>query len=396
MSSPDLTAAEVAAVTRVLGTATLSLGPHLSEFEAQFAAYIGARHAIGVSSGTAGLHLGVIASGVGEGDLVITSSFSFIASANAILYERAVPVFADVDPATGNIKPELVAEAVNDLRRGGTAARRWLPPSLRSALAQGNCYRVKAILPVHTFGQPADLFPLLDLAREHGLEVIEDACEAVGAEYQGRKVGALGDSGVFAFYPNKQITTGEGGMIVTNSDEKAHLFRSLRNQGRDVFDARLCHTRLGYNYRMDELSAALGAAQLARCEELLARRVRVAGWYDERLKAFDWVERPIVAPQTTHMSWFVYVIRVRPPFTRDALMRRLEEVGIASRQYFAPIHLQPFYRERFGYERGHLSVTEHLGDVSLALPFSGVMTEDQVERVCRAIATLERGGESSV
>ena len=215
--------------------------------------------------------------------------------------------------------------------------------------------------------------------------VIEDACEAIGAEYRGRKAGTLGDAAVFAFYPNKQITTGEGGTIVTDNEEWANLFRSLRNQGRDVFDAWLNHTRLGYNYRLDELSAALGLVQIQRIEQLLAKREQVARWYNERLADVELIERPYIAPTTTRTSWFVYVVRIRPPADRNEVMRRLAEAGIPGRPYFTPIHLQPFYREKFGYQRGDFPVTEYLGDVSLALPFSGVMTEEQVDYVCQML-----------
>lgn len=227
--------------------------------------------------------------------------------------------------------------------------------------------------------------PILGVAREHGLAVIEDACEALGAEYKGRQAGTLGDAGTFAFYPNKQMTTGEGGMIVTDNAAWADLFRSLRNQGRDVFDAWLNHTRLGYNYRLDELSAALGLAQVQRLDALIAQRSRVAGWYDERLADIEWVETPYVVPSTTRMSWFVYVVRIDPPANRDEVMRRLDAAGIPSRPYFTPTHLQPFYRDTFGYGRGDFPVTERLGDVSLALPFSSVMTEDQVDIVCAVL-----------
>ena len=385
MSSPDLTPAEIAAVTEVLSTRHLSLGPRLAAFEEALAAYAGAAHGVGVNSGTAGLHLCVIAAGVEADDLVITTPFSFIASANCVLYERAVPVFCDVDPATGNIDPALVAEAVADLSapEGG---ERWLPPALQSAAAR---FRrpPKALLPVHAFGQPADMDPLLALARAHGMAVIEDACEALGAEYNGRRAGTLGDAAVFAFYPNKQITTGEGGLVVTDRDDWDPLLRSLRNQGRDVFDAWLDHTRLGYNYRLDELSAALGLAQLARVDDLLARRAQVAAWYDERLAGLELVARPAVAPTTTRASWFVYVVRILPPANRDGALRRLADAGVPGRPYFTPIHLQPFYRRRFGYRRGDFPVTEFLGDVSLALPFSGVMTAGQVDLVCEELAT---------
>ncbi|NWF78898.1 MAG: DegT/DnrJ/EryC1/StrS family aminotransferase [Chloroflexi bacterium] len=389
MSSPDLTDAEIAAVNQVLQTPVLSIGPQITAFEQELASRAGTRHAVGVNSGTSGLHLCVIAAGVGDGDLVLTPSFSFIASANCILYERGVPVFIDVDPATGNINPALVAEAADDLSRGGKAAERWLPRAVRDGGRPVG--QLKALLPVHAFGQPADVDPMLSVARSHGLAVIEDACEAIGATYKGRNAGSLGDAAVFAFYPNKQVTTGEGGMIVTNHDAWADIFRSLRNQGRDVFDAWLNHTRLGYNYRMDELSAALGLAQIKRLDELLAKRAQVAQWYDERLADIELVERPFIAATTTRMSWFVYVVRIKPPASRDEVLARLADVGVPSRPYFTPIHLQPFYQRQFGYQRGDLPVTEYLGDVSLALPFSGVMREEQVDYVCAQLRhSLER------
>lgn len=377
MSSPDITAAEIAAVNQVLQTSYLSIGPQIVAFEQAMAHYIGTPHAVGVNSGTSGLHLCCIAAGARDGDLVITTPFSFIASANSILYERAIPVFVDVDPATGNIDPHLVAEAAADLRRGGAAAARWLPRR------HGPIGALKAIMPVHAFGQPADMDPINAVAAEYGLRVIEDACEAIGSTYKGRMAGTLGDAAVFAFYPNKQMTTGEGGMIVTRHDDWAALFRSLRNQGRDVFDAWLNHTRLGYNYRLDELSAALGVAQLQRIEELIARRAQVAAWYNEQLADLELVERPQLSPHTTRMSWFVYVVRILPPADRNTVMQRLATAGIPSRPYFTPIHLQPFYRDLFGYERGDFPVTEQLGDRSLALPFSSVMQEEQVSEVVR-------------
>jgi dTDP-4-amino-4,6-dideoxygalactose transaminase len=388
MSSPDLSSDEISAVEQVLQTRYLSIGPKLLAFERELAACAGVEHGIGVNSGTSGLHLCVIAAGVQPNDMVITTPFSFIASANCIVYERAIPIFVDVDPATGNIDPSLVCEAVKALVGGGTSieSKRWLPPACNLSADS----RLKAILPVHAFGQPADMDPILEVARQHDLFVIEDSCEAIGAEYKGRRAGSLGDAAVFAFYPNKQITTGEGGMVVTDREDWANLVRSLRNQGRDVFDAWLDHTRLGYNYRLDEMSAALGLAQMRRIDELLAKRARVAQWYNERLApgvatANERIERPYVAPATTHMSWFVYVVRIRPPADRNKVLQALQDVGIPSRPYFTPIHLQPFYAQTFCYQRGDFPATEYLGDVSLALPFSSVMTEGQVDCVCQAL-----------
>jgi dTDP-4-amino-4,6-dideoxygalactose transaminase len=384
MSSPELTDADFAAVKAVLETRYLSLGPRLEAFEEAFAAAVGTRYAVGVNSGTSGLHLAVVAAGIEAGDLVITTPFSFIASANCILFERAIPIFVDVDPGTLNIDPTQVTRAAHDLTQGGRSAEKWLPRAVQPSNVQ-TFKRVKAILPVDAFGQPADYDPIQQIADEYNLIVIEDSCEALGAEYKGRKAGTLGDAAVFAFYPNKQMTTGEGGMIVTDREDWDVLFRSLRNQGRDVFDAWLNHTRLGYNYRLDEMSAALGLSQLQRIDSLLAKRVRVAGWYDERLADVEGIATPHIAPTTTRTSWFVYVVRIAPEVGRNRVMAALEDRGIPARPYFTPIHLQPFYAERFGFQRGDFPVTERAGDTCLALPFSGVMTEDQVETVCRAL-----------
>jgi len=383
LSSPDIGPRELDLINEVLRTPYLSMGPMIERFEKAVATYLGVRHAVAVSSGTAGLHLAVIASRIGEGDTVITTPFSFVATANVILYERAIPVFVDVDSATGNIDPSLVAECVYDLSKGRESAKRCLPPSIRnrpSAIAN-----LRAILPVHCFGQPADMDPIIETAQQDHLMVIEDACEAIGAEYKGRKVGTLGDVAVYGFYPNKQITTGEGGIVVTNQKGWNFLFRSLRNQGRDFCNERLNHERLGYNYRLGEMSAALGLAQIKRIEELLAKREQVAKWYNERLADTELIERPHIASTTTRMSWFVYVVRIKPPAHRDEVMHKLAEAGIPSRPYFTPIHLQPFYQDRFGYKRGDFPTAEYLGDVSLALPFSGVMTEEQVEYVCNGL-----------
>lgn len=420
LSNPDITEREIELVNAVLRTPRLSMGPMLERFEQAMASYVGAEHAVGVSSGTAGLHLAAMAAGIREGDLVITTPFSFVASANCILYQRAIPIFVDIDPQTLNIDPALVTQAVEDLSRHGPSAFPWLPPALRhqpSAIG----HWLSAILPVHIFGQPCQMDRLMVIAREHGLVVIEDACEAIGAEFDGQKVGSFGECAVFAFYPNKQMTTSEGGMIVTHDEEWATLFRSLRNQGRgdastlrQPFDpstalrrgsgqrgaqdraqdsARLStgsntwlhHVRLGYNYRLDELSAALGVAQLERIEELLAKRERVAQMYNERLGEAEGVKIPYISPRTTRMSWFVYVVRLSPEQDRDKIMAELQAKGIPSRPYFTPIHLQPFYREMFGYKEGDFPITEGIAKSTLALPFYSTLEEEKVDYVCRTL-----------
>ena len=386
MSSPDITDAERLAVAAVLQTPNLSMGPQIQAFEEAFQGFTGCKHALGVNSGTAGLHLCVLAAGVESGDLVITTPFSFVASSNVLLFERAVPVFVDIDPITGNIDPELVAEAAHDLAQGGAAAGKWLPREGAHRPAQ-----LKAILPVDVFGQPADLDPILKVASRYGLKVIEDSCEALGAEYKGRKAGTIGDYGVFAFYPNKQITTGEGGVIVTDDDQAANLMRALRNQGRAPGDTWLQHTHLGFNYRLDEMSAVLGKVQMTRLDELLNKREQVAAWYSERLQEIPGVEPPQIVANTTRVSWFVYVIRFAPGLDRDRIARALSEQGIPARPYFIPIHLQPYMVSRFGYQPGDFPVTDDLGRRGLAIPFSSVMSEAQVDRVCQSIREALKG-----
>ena len=365
MSEPDIGQAERTAVLEVLDGKTLALGPRLNAFEERIAAKVGARHGIAVNSGTAALHLCLLAAGVGEGDVVVTTPFSFVASANCILYVGARPLFVDVDPVTLTLDPERLERAVQAIGRSGQ--------------------RVKAVLPVHVFGQAADMDAILAIAERHGLAVIEDACEAIGGAYKGRALGTIGDAGTFAFYPNKQMTTGEGGMIVTDDARWDALARSLRNQGRDVFDEWLAHTRLGYNYRLDEMSAALGLAQVERLDEILAKRARVAAWYHARLAAVEGVARPTMTATTTTESWFVYVVRVADLATRAHVMRGLAARGIPSRPYFPPIHLQPFYRADYGFRPGMFPITEAAGETCLALPFYGTMTERAVDTVCGAL-----------
>lgn len=381
MSSPDITEAERRAVMDVMDTPVLSMGGRIQEFERAFCELSGAKHAIGVNSGTAGLHLCVRAAGIGTDDYVITTPFSFVASTNVLLFENAIPVFVDVDPKTGNIDPKLVADAAKNIQK---YLPRKYPTGTMSQIVNRKS-SLKALLPVDVFGQPADMDAINAVAREHGLRVIEDSCEALGATYKDRLAGTLGEFGVFAFYPNKQMTTGEGGMIITDNEEAAKLMPALRNQGRAPGDTWLSHTYLGYNYRLDEMSAALGTVQLGRLDELLTKREQVAGWYSERLSEIPGVEIPFVESNTTRMSWFVYVIRIQKGLDRDTLAKRLEGRGVPVRPYFVPIHLQPYMVERFGYREGDFPITEDLGRRGLALPFSGVMSAAQVEYVCAVI-----------
>ncbi len=386
MSSPDITDAERKAVAEVLQSPNLSMGSRILGFEAAFQDYTGSKHAIGVNSGTAGLHLCVRAADIDQGDLVITTPFSFVASSNVILFERAIPIFVDIDPLTGNIDTHLIAQAVKDLSSSGAARGRWFPRN-----GAQNANTLKAILPVDVFGQPADLDPISEIAADYGLKVIEDSCEALGAEYKGRKAGTLGDYGVFAFYPNKQMTTGEGAVIVTDNDQAAGMMRSLRNQGRAPGDTWLQHAHLGYNYRLDEMSAALGEVQTTRLNDMIDKRSLVASWYTEKLAEIPGIEVPSIAAHTTRMSWFVYVIRFAEEFNRDDIASGLGERGIPARPYFTPIHLQPYMVSRFGYKVGDFPITEDLGSRSLAIPFSSVMTEEQVDYVSQSLEDVIKG-----
>jgi perosamine synthetase len=384
MSAPDVSPEDIALVHEVLQSDSLSLGPMVERFEAEWAARLGVPHAVAVSSGTAGLHLALIAADVSAGDCVVTSPFSFVASANAALYEGALPVFVDIDPTSLTLDPDVAASALADLEAGGRAAARWLP---RQRPDGWTGRPAKAVMPVHVFGQAAAMAPILASATRHGALVIEDACEAIGSEYEGRPAGALGAAGVFGFYPNKQMTTGEGGIIVTGDEARARLLRSLRNQGRDEGATWLRHVRLGYNYRLDEMSAALGLGQLRRLDVLLAQRARVAAVYDERLAGLDAVTPPGRLATTTKIGWFVYVVRLAESTDRAAVVAALAADGVPSRPYFPPIHLQPYYRERFGYREGDFPITEAIARTTLALPFHGRMTDHEVDFV---VSALER------
>jgi len=363
LSKPDITNAECEAVLEVLRSDALSLGPRLPAFESAVAEAAGTEFAVAVNSGTSGLHLAMKAAEVSAGDEVITSPFSFVASANAILFEQGTPVFADIDPWTYNIDPREVERAITP--------------------------RTRCLLPVHVFGRPADMKRLLGIAAKHQLTVIEDACEAVGATAGGRPAGSFGLAGVFAFYPNKQLTTGEGGAVVTNHPEVAARCRSWRNQGRSDSAAWLQHERLGYNYRLSDLNCALGIAQFARRHEILSLRARAARDYTERLtREVPEVICPAAPESGTEISWFVYVVRLQDEFTRanrDAILELLKRQGIGCNNYFTPIHLQPFYRERFGFARGDFPVTERIAERTIALPFHNRLAIHEIDRVAGAL-----------
>lgn len=359
MSAPSLDDSDIAAVMSVLGGPALSMGPQIAAFEREMAAWTGNREGIGVNSGTSGLHLALSALDVHEGDEVITSPFSFVASANCAIYVNARPVFADIDPDTLNIDPNRIEAAITP--------------------------RTRTLIPVDVFGQPADWDGIMSLARARGLSVVGDSCEAIGAERNGVRIGAEADASVFAFYPNKQMTTGEGGMIVTNDPDLARTMRSQCNQGRDDAGTWMNHVRLGFNYRLDEMSAALGRSQLARLDRILDRRDRVAKMYDARIDGISGIRKPHVAPETTRMSWFVYVIQTEDGVDRDGLVTALAARGIPSRPYFVPIHLQPYYRNTFGYGPGDFPVTEAVAARTIALPFFTDMTAEQVDLVATRI-----------
>jgi perosamine synthetase len=344
----------------VLRSGRLSLGPLLARFEEEFAAWLGVDRAVAVSSGTAGLHLGVRGQGWGPGDEVVTSPFSFIASANCLLYEGTKPVFCDIDPVTLNMNPQAAEAAC-----GG---------------------RTVGLLPVHIFGYPADMEALEALASRLGLGILEDACEALGAVDGAGKVGARGHPAAFAFYANKQLTTGEGGMLVAGDPALVERARSERNQGRGEDMDWLAHDRLGFNYRLSDVAAAIGVAQLERLDRMLGERERVAALYLERLAGIDGLELPIPGDGAARRSWFVFVVQLPDATDRDAVIAALARAGVASKAYLPCIHLQPFYRERFGHREGEFPVAERVSARSLALPFFTTMSEEEVERVCGALA----------
>ena len=372
LSAPDITEAEIEGVTAVLRTNSLSLGPKLEEFEESLAAFHRMPEAIAVSSGTAALHLAIRALGIGEGDEVIVPSFTFVAVANAVLYERATPVFVDIDSVTLNVDPARVAGAIT--------------------------VRTRAIIVVHTFGVPAEMDVLMELARRHGLAVIEDACEAIGATYNDKLVGSFGDTATLAFYPNKQMTTGEGGAVLVRDTQLAGRIRALRNQGRYPSGDWLQHAEIGYNYRLSEMACALGLTQLGRLPEILALRAEVARNYDALLAPLernDRIVRPRLHFPLRQISWFVYVIQLAERFSvddRDRVMESLQLQSIGCARYFAPIHLQPAYLETPSAMQAKLPVTESIAQRTLALPFfnrlSQVNAKDVVGALEQALAQL--------
>jgi perosamine synthetase len=368
LARPVIGPEEEARVLAALRSGRLSLGPLLVEFERAFAERVRARHASAVSSGTAGLHLALRAVGVGEGDEVITSPFSFVASANVAVYERARPVFADIDPVTLNVDPDAVAAAVTD--------------------------RTAALLPVHVFGYPADMASLERL----GLPIVEDACEALGAVYgDGVPVGGRGHPAVFGFYPNKQLTTGEGGMVCIADAALKERLDSERNQGRSPDMGWLDHDRLGFNYRLSDIACALGLAQLERLDEMLEGRARVASLYRQALSAVEGVELPCPDASGARRGWFVFVVQLPRGVDRDEAVRALGERGVPSKPYFPAVHLMTFYRERFGHRVGEFPVCEDVAARSIALPFFPQMTEGQVAFVADGLrAVVEAQARTSV
>jgi len=366
LSSPDIIEKDIEAVVGVMKTRFLSIGPKVVEFEKRMSEYAGVKYAVAVNSGTSALHLIVRGLGIGEGDVVITTPFSFIASSNCILFERAKPLFVDIEEDTLNLDADKFEEKLESLSSEELA-------------------KVKALLVVDAFGQPADWDRFRQIGKKYNLKLIEDSAEALGAEYKGKRAGSLGEVGVFAFYPNKQITTGEGGVLVTDNEELTRLARSMRSQGRGESEEWLDHERLGYNYRMDELSAALGCSQMERIEEILDKRAKVAGMYRGKLAEVEEVEVPYIAPYVGKMSWFVYVIRLGRGIDRNGVIKYLNEEGVQCKPYFTPIHLQPFYRKMFGYKEGDFPITEDVSSRTIALPFFSNLKEEQVEYVVEKV-----------
>ena len=360
LSGPFLDEREEELVIEVLRSGRLSLGPMIDRFEEAFTEKLGVPYAAAVSSGTAGLHLLCVGAGIAPGDEVITSPYSFAASANCFIYEGGVPVFADIDPRTLNLRPDAVRDAITP--------------------------RTKAIVAVDIYGYPCELDELRAIADEHGLALIEDSCEAVVALYKGKPLGTHGPSAVFAFYPNKQLTTGEGGIVTTHSEEEWRLLRSLRNQGRGDAGGWLEHVRLGYNYRLADVNAAIGLGQIEKLDEILPRRAQVARTYDELLRDVDGVETPCADDADHVRSWFVYVVALPDNATRERAIATFEREGIGYNRYLPSVHLQPYLRERYGFREGLCPVAEDLSSRTMALPFFTALERDAQERVAEVLA----------
>ena len=364
LSRPDITEKEIEAVCEVLRNPNLSLGPKLAEFEDAFAQYIGLKRAVAVNSGTSGLFLCMAAMGIGQDDVVITTPFTFIASATPVMMAGARPVFVDIDPLNLNIDAAKIESRITN--------------------------RTKAILPVEVFGNPAGMDKVCEIAQKHNLMVVEDSCEALGSALNAKKAGIFGTMSVFGFYPNKQITTGEGGMILTDDHDLADICVSLRNQGRAKDSAWLNHERLGYNYRLSDINCALGIVQLSRIEQFKAKRRQVAKWYQEMLADDDRLIVP-TEPDGCDISWFVFVIRLAEGFTRtrrDGMLESMIERKIQVSNYFSPVHLQPFMVERFGYKKGDFPIAESVSESTIALPFYNNLTQDEVAIVCKTLKEL--------
>lgn len=366
LSAPFTNGREEELVLQVLRSGRLSLGPTIEKFERALSQRIGVPHAAAVSSGTAGLHLCVRAAGLGPGDEVITSPFSFVASANCVLYEGAIPVFADVDPRTLNLDPALIEAAITP--------------------------RTRAILPVDIFGYPCELDSIREICRRYELELIEDACEAIGAEYRGQPLGSHGHLTVFAFYPNKQITTGEGGAIVTADEEEWRRLKGLSNQGRADSGGWLEHRELGYNYRLSDLAAAIGVGQIEKLDEILLRRQEAASRYSNLLGRVEGLDLPLPDDADHVRSWFVYPVRLADELDREAVVGTMAGEGIATSRYLPSIHLQPYMRERFDFREGMFPVSERASRTLLALPFYTAIESATQERVAE---TLRRAIESA-
>jgi len=362
LSSPDIVGKDIEAVVEVMKTRFLSIGPKVVEFEKRMSEYAGVKYAVAVNSGTSALHLLIRGMGIEEGDMVITTPFSFIASSNCILFERGKPLFVDIKEDTLNLDADKVEGKLESMSGEELA-------------------KVKALLVVDAFGQPADWDRFEEIGRKYNLKLIDDSAEALGSEYKERKCGSFGEAGVFAFYPNKQISTGEGGILVTDNEELARVARSMRSQGRGESGEWLDHERLGYNYRMDELSAALGCSQMERIGEILDKRTKVAGMYGEKLAGVEEVQVPYIAPCVSKMSWFVYVIRLKRGIDRNKVIKYLNKEGVQCKPYFTPIHLQPFYRKMFGYRKGNFPITEDVSSQTIALPFFSNLKEEQIDYV---------------